>query len=427
MKLENFIAAKYVRYSGTNKEISSSFKAVFFSIVAAVVFYIASASVMNGYIYGIMKLSFEVKSFHCVQRGFETESEAESYRIMYNQDQRVKYSGIFRETSVLLSSKGKNTVTGMFRILPENIFKGDLGFSECITLKDGTKSLLRNEIMISDKTAEKLFVKSGDTIFFTAMSNGDTGQLIIRKFKISGIFTTGLIELDEQLAFIGTTTGNNLFGNSIPYNIMLKLSDYRMASDFTRDYIIKGVNGLNGWDYENYSELTALKFQKNIIAFIVILAVLVAVLNILSTIYITIHEKSSDIGILKSIGYSPENISLIFIINGVYLAIPGIVAGIIFGLFVSYNLNAILNGIAAFINAFFFIVWKITSFFFYSPQPENIVFFSKEFYLDKIYTYISFGELLFITFVIIAFSIAVSSIPAMKAGKIKPDEVLKDE
>ena len=74
MRLENLIARRYIRYSGENREISSSALTVIISIAVGIIFYICAVSIMNGYIYGVMQLSFEVKSFHVQYDGRRQEN-----------------------------------------------------------------------------------------------------------------------------------------------------------------------------------------------------------------------------------------------------------------------------------------------------------------------------------------------------------------
>ena len=56
MRLENLIARRYIRYSGENREISSSALTVIVSIAVGIIFYICAVSIMNGYIYGVMHI-----------------------------------------------------------------------------------------------------------------------------------------------------------------------------------------------------------------------------------------------------------------------------------------------------------------------------------------------------------------------------------
>ena len=446
MRLENLIARRYIRYSGENREISSSALTVIVSIAVGIIFYICAVSIMNGYIYGVMQLSFEVKSFHVQYDGSRQENvpltgsiekrrealkgkgytEMEELRLHFSADKEVKYSALYRETNAVLQYSGKSTAVAFLRELPENIFQKDDGFDKGIRLLNGSKTLAFGEIMISSKTAQKLRVDVGDKIFVSFMENDNTTSVRIRKFTVSGIFSCGLSELDEQLAFIGRETGRRMF-NELPYNLMLKLHHYNNAANFCAKYQAAGYMALTHWEEENYNELSALRFQRNIIAMIVILVLFVAVLNLLSTIHITVFEKKKEIGILRSTGFVPAQITSLFLYLGLYLAVLGIVPGVTLGLLLSYNLNAVIGGAGKILSVVNMMIYHVGNLFFESPKPLPIEFFSSDFYLDKLYTSISISEILFITGLTLLFAVSAALFPALKAGYIKPNEVLKNE
>ena len=446
MRLENFIARRYIRYSGENREISSSAATVVISIAVGIIFYICAVSIMNGYIYGVMQLSFEVKSFHVQYDGSRQENvpltgsiekrreamkgkgytEMEEIRLHLAADKEVKYSALYRETNAVLQYSGKSTAVAFLRELPEDIFKNDDGFDKAVRLHKGNKNLAFGEIMISSKTAQKLKIDVGDKLFVSFMENDNTTSVRIRKLTVSGIFSCGLSELDEQLAFIGRETGRRMF-RELPYSLMLKLHHYDKAVQFCSAYQADGFMALTNWEEENYNELSALRFQRNIIAMIVILVLFVAVLNLLSTIHITVFEKKREIGILRSTGFVPAQITSLFLYLGLYLAILGIIPGVTVGLLLCYNLNGIIAGAGKILSAVNMMIYNIGNLFFESPKPVTIEFFSSDFYLDKLYTSISITEILFITGLTLLFSVSAALFPALKAGYIKPNEVLKNE
>jgi lipoprotein-releasing system permease protein len=446
MRLENFIARRYIRYSGENREISSAAITVITSIAVGIIFYICAVSIMNGYIHGVMQLSFEVKSFHVQYDGSRQENvpitgsiekrrealkgkgytEMEQMRLHFAEDKDVKYSALYRETNAVLQYSGKSTAVAFLREFPEDIFTADSGFDKKIKLSDGNKSLNFGEIMISGKTAQKLKIGVGDKLFVSFMEDDDTTSVRIRRLTVSGVFSCGLSELDEQLAFIGRETGRRMFAQ-LPYNMMLKLHDYQKAANLCEKYQSQGYMALTNWEEENYNELSALRFQRNIIAMIVILVLFVAVLNLLSTIHITVFEKKKEIGILRSTGFVPAQITSLFLYLGLYLAVLGIVPGVTLGVLLSYNLNAVIGGAGKILSAVNMMIYHVGNLFFESPKPVAIEFFSSDFYLDKLYTSISINEILFITGLTLIFSVLAALLPALKAGYIKPNEVLKNE
>ncbi|MBN2545042.1 MAG: ABC transporter permease [Spirochaetes bacterium] len=426
MRVENFIALRFIKEIRKNKEISSASFIVITVIVISMIFFISASSIMNGYLYGLMKIAFEVKTFHAIFPAYYSLNDSRYAVDIVKKDKRVLYANLYRETKALLSANGKTTGLAFFRTMPENIFEEDRGFDSCIKMLEGVKSLNINEIMISRKTAEKLRLKTGERIYLTTMLSDDKEDIVIKRLLVSGIFTTGYVEFDEQLAMIGNNTGDKVFADNLLYNVFIKLKDYKKAKEFSKSFTQAGMLDMMTWYDLNEYELKALKFEKNIIVFIVILVVFVACLNILTTINITVFEKNKNIGILKALGYSQNSIITIFIFYGIYLGICGVLIGIILGLLIMNLLNEILAFFSYIINFYNSVIYFIVSKFIDVSAPDRFEFFSKDFYLDKIYANISFSELFFISVLTLFFSLISSILPALKAGKVKPIEVIKN-
>ena len=64
MRIENYFALKFIINAKRNKEISGASLSVVIVIAISVIFFISAISIMNGYILGIMKIYYEVKTFH---------------------------------------------------------------------------------------------------------------------------------------------------------------------------------------------------------------------------------------------------------------------------------------------------------------------------------------------------------------------------
>ncbi len=428
MKIENFIVIRYLKNFKKSKEISDSTIVVVIAIAIAVIFFISSVSIMNGYIQGRMKIQFEAVSFHVLYSDISTKENALYILENVNMDKEVKYSGIFRESKVLLSANQINTGLAYFRSIEDVSLEEDQGLNEVIKLVEGRKSISDNEILISKKTKDKLHVKVGDAIFITSIVQDleNNSKVVFKRLKVSGIFTTGFIELDEQLAFVNSKIGDEIFKDSVKYNVFVKLKDYKKTEEFLYKNKFTSLCYPYSWIEYNYNEFTALKFEKGVIALIVMLVVFVAALNILTVINITILEKKNDISILKAIGCSPANIIVIFLLNGIYLGFTGLIFGVVFGLTIMKHLNEIMIAFSELLNFILWLANKTISIFINIPDPDRIEIFSKDFYLDKIYTDIYFYEIVLISFLTLIFSIISSILPAIRSGKIKPNEVLKN-
>jgi lipoprotein-releasing system permease protein len=426
MKLEHFIAVRYILAGRKNRNISAASITVITVIAVSIIFFIASVSIMNGYIYGIMKIAFEIKSFHLDYPGNVSLGSARETADFFNADNIVKIAFPYLESRALLSANGMNTGITIFRTVPRDLFTTDDGLLDTIRLKEGRLDLSGNGILISQKSANKLRIKPGDSVYVTIMKEGRGSRMIFRKLMVTGLFSTGFVELDEQLAYTSLATGQRIFGSDRGYSVGVKLNDYRAAEDLKLWYETAGYSDLTTWEEANYNELTALRFERNIIAFIVSLIMLVATINILTTIYMTVMEKKQDIGILKALGYSPRHISVIFLFTGIYLGTIGVTVGVISGLMVQRWLNHILQAASFIINWFIHTTWSIVQLAAVTPEPYPVQLFPEDFYLDTIYTEISFRQVLFIAILTFILSILASIAPAVKASLVKPNEVIKN-
>lgn len=427
MRIENFIAKAFIFKNNKNNEIKSSSLIVLTAISVAIIFFIAAVSIMNGYTEGILKLFIEVRSGHLEYYYSSSRTTTESVVGEYNEMDETKFVSMYREVYGLFTANSRSSVLTHFRSINNNIFSEDEAFNECIKIVDGSNSLGFRDVLISNITADKLKLKVGDTVFFSTILKDDDYNVKVTRLTVKGIFTTGLNEFDEQLAYVNEETGDIILDEALRYYIFIKLNDIADTEDFSKKLRKRGYYGVRTWKERNYNEYTAMKFQKNVISFIVILVVFVAILNILTTVYLIVLKKQPEIGVLKSIGMSPVKIIMIFMLNGIFLSAIGILIGISLGLFIKIWLNEIITGAGFIINSFIAFVDIFLGFFIEIEKSEAIEFFSKEFYLDKIYTIISFNEILFIAFLGFIFAIISSIFPAFKAGFIKPKEVLRND
>ena len=191
-----------------------------------------------------------------------------------------------------------------------------------------------DKIIIGKKLANRLFVKTGDKITLFALKNNQIpspeNMPNIQQFIVGGIFESGMAEFDDLYAYVEISAAQCLFGagdNINGYDIKLKnISQIDSISLLLEDnlrypHYVKTI-------YQSYRNIfTWIELQKKPIPIILGLIIVVAVFNIIGTILIVVLEKTSSIGVLKSLGSSNRQIISIFIIQGVFLSCIGILAG----------------------------------------------------------------------------------------------------
>lgn len=87
----------------------------------------------------------------------------------------------------------------------------------------------------------------------------------------------------------------------------------------------------------------AVKMEKNMMSLMLLLVIAVAAFNVVSALVMVVSEKQADIAILQTQGMLPSDIMKIFLFNGVFNGIKGIVGGLLLGLLACWQLNPLLS------------------------------------------------------------------------------------
>jgi lipoprotein-releasing system permease protein len=162
------------------------------------------------------------------------------------------------------------------------------------------------------------------------------------RFRVVGIFESGLYDLDSAWAFTSLTAAQRVLDlNDVVNTIELRLNDIFQAPKVAREAEkITGVKLIaTTWMDQNHSLLNALRLEKVVSVITVGLIELVAALNILVVLVMLVMEKHRDIAILISMGARRQQVQRIFVLQG--LIIGGI--GCAIGLIAGYSVAAIFN------------------------------------------------------------------------------------
>jgi len=217
---------------------------------------------------------------------------------------------------VILKGVGKDFDVNRFK---DNIIDGSF-----ITFNDSTYS---KQIVISDKIAGKLSLKTGDSLLLYFVQNPPR----YRKVVVSGIYQTGLEELDE-LFIIGDIQLNRVLSGWSPKQIgglEIYVSDFNQL-DSTASQVYKQM------DYYMQIQLITDKYlqifdwlnllNRNVSIF---LALIMGVSSfvIIATIIVMVMERTPMIGLLKAFGTTNKEVSRIFLWNGFRIILTGMITG----------------------------------------------------------------------------------------------------
>ena len=272
--------------------------------------------------------------------------------------------------------------------------------------------LNKNNISIGKELSFALGVKVGDNITIMSSSGVQTiiGTLPKQKtFKIISLFESGLVDFDNNIAFINLETLEEFFDLS---NKNRKLEIYLKNPQNIEDQksIVQKMfpnEFVYSWSDMNSSLFSALKVERNVMFIILSLIIIVAAFNIISGLTILVKNKTREIAILKSIGVLNKSIIKIFFLVGVLIGTSATIFGIILGV----TFSMYVENIRQFLSTIFNISLFPEEIYFLSTMPSEINPFS----------------IFLISLCSISITIIVSIFPALKAAKLDPIKSLKYE
>ena len=201
----------------------------------------------------------------------------------------------------------------------------------------------QKQVIVGKKLSEKLNVTVGDKITLFSLRRDEVPSIdnppAIEQFIISGIFESGMAEYDDLNVYIHLDVAKQMFEiqNSISgYNI-------RLNNVSNIDTIAARLQDKLGYPYYvrtifqvHQNIFTWIDLQKEPIPIVLGLIIVVAVFNIIGTMLMIVLERTSSIGVLKSMGFSKKIILRVFFIQGLFLGVLGITTGCLIALLLSF-------------------------------------------------------------------------------------------
>ena len=350
--------------------------------------------------------------------GFNSHITVKPYDKKINQDKFSNSQLDFISNQLILSNSGeaiimkKNTSKG---IILRGYKENDFSKLEIINNNSfiGNRDDLNNyNISIGKELSFTLNVNIGDKVTIMSPVGVETiiGTLPKQQtFTIVSLFESGLVDFDNNIAFVNLETLEELFDLDIKdRNLEIYLKDPQNIEKQKK--IVQKVfpdEFIYSWSDMNKSLFSALKVERNVMFIILSLIIIVAAFNIISGLTILVKNKTREIAILKSIGVLNKSIIKIFFLIGVIIG----TSATIFGIFLGVTFSVYVEDIRQLLSTLFSISLFPEEIYFLSTMPSEINIFS----------------IFIISMCSIVITIIVSIFPALKAAKLDPIKNLKYE
>ena len=405
-----FIALRYLKPSKKNTMVSIISLFSFLGIVLGVGTLIIVMSVMNGFKTELLDKIIGING-HLNIHFYNKDFNEDKFSNILKSEEDVKVFRKIIDGQGLLTTKNQST-----GIIIKGISKKNL-----IDLKNDKKKMEisnkfnfeNNSVIVGIKLMERLNLEVGDKFKLIIPKSTPTpfGNIPkVKSFTIGGYFDSGMYTYNNNLVFISYLDAKKLFvtNRNQPY-FQIEFYDIDSVNDFKEKLSKAKLSNykLYDWRHSNEAFFNAIQTEKNVMFLILSLIILVAAFNIISSLIMLVKNKQVDIAILRTMGASQNTIMKIFFLNGATIGFFGTLFGALFGIFFVLNINTLKNFLENFTN--------------------TELFSSEIYFLSHLPAKIDLNEVTYVVITSLLISFIASFLPAWKASKSNPIDLIRNE
>lgn len=201
-------------------------------------------------------------------------------------------------------------------------------------------------VALGYRLADRLLAYPGDTVTLVSPANAKLTSFgyipEFRRYRVVALVKTGMFDFDSKFVYMSLEDAQRFAGigdavTGVEAHVLdpwtADVVAARLAADLGYPY--RAVD----WKATNESLFKALNLEKFVLGGIVLLIVIVAAFNIISTLVMVVTDKTKEIGILRSMGMTGRRILRIFMLQGLVVGLVGTAVGAIIGITLAWAEN----------------------------------------------------------------------------------------
>ena len=343
--LECFIGLRYVRARARRGFVSFISLASLLGIGLGVAALIVILSVMNGFEAELRTRLLSMTAHASVSQPATGFADWRSARARLMEQSGVAGVSPFVALEGMVGSGSNLSPAAVRGVLPEeeaavSQLERFFRIGSLADLQPGARRIVLGRIL-----ALTLGVGVGDRINLLVPRVED-GRLAPRlaSFLVSGVFEAGIQDHDAGLALVHLSDASQLKGlGGRAEGLAVRLQDpLRVAG------LRAGVDALDpalqysDWTLENSNYFRAIRIEKTMMTFLLLLIVAVAAFNIVASLMMVVTDKQKDIAILRTYGLEPARVARVFMVQGCVLGFTGTLIGVVLGVVLAFNVETIV-------------------------------------------------------------------------------------
>ncbi len=194
-------------------------------------------------------------------------------------------------------------------------------------------------VILGHALAARLGARPGDKVFLADFSRSDftTGNMVprIQPCVVAGTFESGMYQYDETLAYVSLATAQRLFGlgtgvSGLQLRVRdpMRSPDLAAALDERLGFPYRAVD----WQAKNLTLIKWMAYEKVLVGLALGIIIIIAAFNIISSLIMTVNDKTREIGVLRAMGATRASIRRVFVYEGALVGLLGSAAGVALGL-----------------------------------------------------------------------------------------------
>ncbi|MDL1967160.1 MAG: lipoprotein-releasing ABC transporter permease subunit [Deltaproteobacteria bacterium] len=409
MSFEFFIGRRYLRAKQKQAFISLITILSIAGVTVGVMALIVVIAVMTGFEYDLKSRILGVESHIVIMRHNVPFSDYRSILEHVENTDGVEAATPFINSQVILRSSLSLSGAVLRGIDPDsadrvikNLDKVALKNLKATAQMEST-SITMPALILGKELAKNLGVMQGDSVYLISPRGmiSPIGHIpTMKRFKVAGLFESGMYEYDKSLAYIHIKDAQKILrmGDSVN-GIEVRVNDIYNAGNIA-GRIVKELGfqyWARDWMQMNQNLFSALKLEKTVMFIILALIVLVAAFNIASTLIMMVMEKTRDIAILKAMGATNKSIRKIFVFKGIVIGSIGTILGVCLG----------------------FILCTVLKYYQFIELPGDI------YYITTLPVKLELLDVVMIASAAMAISFLATLYPARQASRLDPVEALR--
>jgi len=195
------------------------------------------------------------------------------------------------------------------------------------------KKLNRYDVIVGERLFEMLDSTDRLTYIFTkAEASGMALTPKMKRFKVKSVFSSGLQAYDKAYHYTTLESVQKVLRLNSDIYDGIHIQTPNAMSDIE---LLKNEIGPHfrvvGWWEQNGNFFSAMELEKRALFIVLMLIILIASVNIVSSLLMTVMNRRSDIALLLSLGATTKEISRIFLFLGMVISVGAIVVGVALG------------------------------------------------------------------------------------------------